>query len=220
MKKSGRFISFEGIEGSGKSTILALVADRLRDLGEIPVITREPGGSSLGRLLRPVLLNVATTGLDSLAELHLFLADRAQHMSEEILPVLEAGKTVLCDRFADSTIAYQGFGRGLDPDKMRQLANTHERWPDLTLLLDLPPEIALERAKKRNESLGLCELEGRFDQENLQFHSRVREGYLDQARRFPERIKIVDSSGTLDEALKACLARIAEKFDNLAGWQS
>lgn len=219
MKKSGRFITFEGIEGSGKSTIIELVANRLRDLDEFPIVTREPGGSSLGRLLRPILLNTSTS-LDSLAELYLFLADRAQHMEEEILPALASCKTILCDRFADSTIAYQAYGRGLDIEKTRKLALTHNREPDLTLLLDLDPETALERARQRNRKNGMEFSEGRFDMESMAFHARVREGFLEQARLFPDRIAIVDASLPIAQVLERCLARIAKKFDNMAGWQT
>lgn len=219
MKRHGRFITFEGIEGSGKSTVIELVANRLRDLGEFPIITREPGGSSLGRILRPILLN-SSTRLDRLAELHLFLADRAQHMEEEILPGLSEGKTILCDRFADSTIAYQAYGRRLDPEKVRQLALTHERKPDLTLLLDIAPEPALERALKRNREMGAEASEGRFDLESMAFHARVREGFLEQARRFPERIAVVDASQPVLQVLESCLAHMAKKFDNIAGWQA
>ena len=219
MKKKGKFITVEGIEGSGKSTLVKMLADRLLDLGEIPVITREPGGSGLGRMLRPILLDARREGLDRLAELHLFLADRAQHMEEEILPSLAQGKTVICDRFADSTVAYQAYGRQLDPEMVRKICLTHSRLPDLTLLLDTSPETGLARASKRNEKAGTTVSEGRFESEKPDFHARVREGFLEQARHYPDRIKIINASESPEAVLNSCLALIAKKFDNIAGWQ-
>lgn len=214
MKQFGKFISIEGIEGSGKSTIIPQLANWFNLQGETTLMTREPGGSSLGKDLRSILLNPENANLDKQAELHLFLADRAQHMAEEILPALATGKTVICDRFADSTIAYQGYARGMDVGKLQSLAFTHERKPDLTLLLDLPIDIALKRADSRNRKTGLAKSEGRFDAESINFHMRVKEGFLRQAALFPERIKIIDASGSIDQTLNSCLAIIRKKFHN------
>ena len=173
------FISFEGIEGSGKSTAQRLLAEHLQGLGYDPLLPREPGGCALGRSLRPILLDARTRGLSSRAELYLFLADRAQHVAEVIRPALEAGQTVLCDRYADSTLAYQGYGRGLDPEHLRRINDmaTGGLMPDLTLLLDLPVHCGLERAGLRNREEGTVLSEGRFDAESLEFHERVRQGY-------------------------------------------
>ena len=219
MSKAGRFITFEGVEGSGKTTIISMLAGRMRDLGEIPVLTREPGGSGLGRDLRPLLLDSSQTGLCAMAELYLFLADRAQHMEEEIMPSLAVDKTVICDRFLDSTIAYQSYGRGIELSRVRELAATHDREPDLTVLLDVPISLALSRARMRNAANGTEISEGRFEKEKIDFHERVRHGYLEQARLFPARIKVIDAAMAPDQVLDACLQAIENRFGSIAGWR-
>ena len=165
------FVTFEGIEGAGKSTAIDYLSSYLQARGHDPVLTREPGGSALGRRLRALLLDVRTGSIASRAELFLFLADRAQHVAEVIRPALEAGQVVLCDRFTDSTLAYQGYGRGLDTEYLRSLntAATGGLAPDLTLLLDLPVRCGLERAGQRNRSEGMVIAEGRFDREIVPF---------------------------------------------------
>lgn len=195
------FITFEGIEGSGKSTALRAVAERLRELGHGVLATREPGGSQLGGVLRKILLDVATTNLATEAELFLYLADRAQHVREHILPALEEDMIVLCDRFADSTVVYQGFGRGVDLEKLHYCNDVAVGglWPDLTLLLDVAPEIGLKRAISRNMEEAKAQREGRFEAESLDFHTRVRDGYLQWAVRHPDRFRVVDASRPLDE---------------------
>lgn len=172
------FISFEGIEGAGKSTAINYLAGFLQENGHDPLCTREPGGCALGRSLRSILLDARTRELSSRAELFLFLADRAQHVAEIIRPALEAGQTVLCDRYTDSTLAYQGHGRGLDTEYLQRLnqAATGGLQPELTLLLDLPVRCGLMRAGERNRLEGLVVSEGRFDAESLDFHERVRQG--------------------------------------------
>lgn len=216
------FVTFEGIEGSGKSTALRMLADHLQALGHDPVRTREPGGSALGRSLRPILLDARTRGLSSRAELYLFLADRAQHVAEVIRPALEAGQTVLCDRYADSTLAYQGYGRGHDVERLARVNEqaTAGLAPDLTLLLDLPVALGLERAGERNREEGTMVSEGRFDAESLDFHERVRAGYLALAVAEPERIAIIDACRPPDEVLLQCLsaleARLAREDSGLA----
>ena len=212
------FISFEGIEGAGKSTAMALLAEALRLRGHDVVETREPGGCSLGRLLRPILLDARTDGLSSRAELFLFLADRAQHVHSQIRPALEAGNIVLCDRFTDSTLVYQGAGRGLDPDALRDinLLATGGLAPNLTFLLDLPVTLGLERAGIRNRREGTVISEGRFDSESLNFHERIRQGYLALAAEEPNRIAIIDAQQPADDILLQCLSATEEAMRGLA----
>lgn len=208
------FVTFEGIEGSGKSTAMRLLAAHLQERGHDPVLTREPGGSSLGRSLRPILLDARTCGLSSRAEIHLFLADRAQHVAEIIRPALEAGQTVLCDRFSDSTLAYQGYGRGHDLEHLR-LINAQAIGglaPDLTFLLDLEASEGLERAGRRNRAAGTVVSEGRFDSESLNFHERVRKGYLALAQAEPERISVIDASRQPEDVLLQCLSALEAKL--------
>jgi dTMP kinase len=209
----GIFITFEGIEGSGKTTLIKAVADSLRRKGHDPILTREPGGTGLGLALRKVLLDPGGTDLDPVAELMLFGADRAQHVSEVVLTALEAGKIVLCDRFADATLAYQGFGRGIELDTVMAVdkaARKHTH-PDMTILLDLPVETGLARAGRRNsETTDLSE--SRIDGEELVFHSRVREGYLSLARSEPERFLILDAGMTPSELIETVMKEIDERF--------
>lgn len=209
------FITFEGVEGAGKSTIAGLVAEKLASLGIEPVLTREPGDNTLGRRLRPILLDARNTGLSSLAELHLFLADRAQHLEEVIKPALEAGQIVLCDRFSDSTLVYQGYGRRFECGRIEVLnrLSTNDLQPDLTLLLDLPAAVGIQRAGARNKVDGTVVSEGRFDSESLDFHERVRAGYLELAKKHPERIKIVNADAQPDIVAKACLEHILSRME-------
>ena len=195
------FISFEGIEGSGKSTAQRLLAEHLQGLGYDPLLTRS---------LRPILLDARTRGLSSRAELYLFLADRAQHVAEVIRPALEAGQTVLCDRYADSTLAYQGYGRGLDPEHLRRINDmaTGGLMPDLTLLLDLPVHCGLERAGLRNREEGTVLSEGRFDAESLEFHERVRQGYRSLAAEEPERFAIIDAAQPPEDVVLQCISAV------------
>ena len=204
------FISFEGIEGSGKSTAQRLLAEHLQGLGYDPLLTREPGGCALGRSLRPILLDARTRGLSSRAELYLFLADRAQHVAEVIRPALEAGQTVLCDRYADSTLAYQGYGRGLDPEHLRRINDmaTGGLMPDLTLLLDLPVHCGLERAGLRNREEGTVLSEGRCDAESLAFHEGVRQGYRSLAAEEPERFAIIDAAQPPEDVVLQCISAV------------
>lgn len=200
------FITFEGVEGAGKSTAMAHLEGILRMAGHDCLRTREPGGCTLGRNLRSVLLDARTRGLSGRAELFLFLADRAQHVREVVRPALEAGQVVLCDRYTDSTLAYQGYGRGLDIDQLRllnQMASGGLQ-PDLTLLLDLPVRCGLMRAGERNRTEGLVVSEGRFDAESLDFHERVRQGYRALAADEPERFALVDASQPPEDVVLQC----------------
>jgi len=205
------FITFEGIEGTGKSTQIALLKARLETLGRRVHLTCEPGGSRIGAELRRVLLSLENRDLCPRAELFLYLADRAQHVAQVIRPALANGEIVLCDRFADSTVAYQAYGRGLDAELLHGL-NTlavDGLWPDLTILLDIDPTVGLTRAVSRNKAEGKTVAEGRFEAESLAFHTSVREGYKALARRFPERIKLVDASGGVD-AIAAAVRTLVE----------
>jgi dTMP kinase len=191
----GTFITFEGTEGSGKSTQIVLLANFLKSRDLRVMLTREPGGTPIGDQVRRILLDPAHTALDPKAELLLYAASRAQHLYEVILPALASGMIVLCDRFSDATLAYQGYGRGLDIEMIRALdrivcAGTR---PDLTLLFDIDAALGIARAHGRNTSRGL-ETEARFENEELAFHERVRQGYRTLARQEPDRIRIVDAS--------------------------
>lgn len=195
----GTFITFEGIEGSGKSTQIVLLANYLKSHGIKIVLTREPGGTLIGDQIRKILLDPANKTLDPSAELLLYAASRAQHLSEVILPALAAGTIVLCDRFSDATLAYQGYGRGLDRNMIRELDRivTAGMRPDLTMLLDIDAATGLARARGRNDIRGL-EGEARFENEEIAFHERVRQGYLTLAEQEPERIRVVDASPSPD----------------------
>lgn len=191
----GRFITFEGIEGSGKSSQITLLADRLRSNHWAVTLTREPGGTPIGDQVRKILLDPGNSALDPSAELLLYAAGRAQHLKEVIRPALESGAIILCDRFSDATLAYQGYGRGLDLAMIHALDRlvTAGMRPDLTVLLDVEAAVGLARARGRNNQQGL-EAEARFENEALAFHERVRQGYLTLAREAPDRMKIVDAA--------------------------
>ena len=208
---TGKFITFEGIEGSGKSTQIALLANYLSARGIRNVLTREPGGTSIGDQVRKILLDPANRSLDPAAELLLYAASRAQHLREIILPALANGMIVLCDRFSDATLAYQGYGRGLDIEMIRSLDRivTTGMRPDLTILFDIEAAMGIARARGRNNSLGL-EAEARFENEELVFHDRVRQGYLKLVAQEPDRIRIVDASGT-SEAVQEQVRKIVDE---------
>ena len=196
----GVFITFEGSEGSGKSTQIGLLANYLTARGRTITLTREPGGTAIGDQVRKILLDPANKALDPKAELLLYAAGRAQHLEELIRPELEEGKVVLCDRFSDATLAYQGYGRGLDLEMIRTLDRivTGGMRPDLTILLDIDAAVGLARARGRNSSRGL-NAEARFENEDIAFHARVRQGYLSLAKQEPGRYRVVDASLTPDE---------------------
>ncbi len=193
------FISFEGIDGSGKTTQLRLVENQLRSLSIEVIVAREPGGTEVGESIREILLHSKTAGLQPISELLLYYASRYQNLCQNILPALETGRWVLCDRFADASLAYQGYGRGIDLGFIQQLNRTvvQQRQPDLTVLIDIDPVLALSRARKRN-----CQNvidEGRFEKESLQFFQRVRQGYLKIAETEPERVRIVNGNQSIKE---------------------
>ncbi|MFP4347468.1 MAG: dTMP kinase [Thermodesulfobacteriota bacterium] len=190
------FITFEGIEGSGKTTQIRAIAKALAQDGIPCRATREPGGTDIGARIRAILLHPDNKDLVHKAELLMYMADRVQHVETVVRPALNRGETVLCDRYLDATLAYQGYGRGLNVDLLcdlhRLLLNDFK--PDLTLLLDLSPEIGLSRAWRRIDADGEEAEQTRFEEEALGFHERVRAGYLDLARLEPERFRIVDAA--------------------------
>jgi len=197
---SGTFVTFEGIEGCGKSTQIERVAAGLRDAGRDVVLTREPGGTERGRALRALLLAPHGTPWTPVAELLLYAADRAQHLVEVIEPALARGAVVLCDRYLDATLAYQGAARGLGVERVLAVHRDPplDRRPDRTILLDLEPAVALARARARNRADGSESSEGRFEAEDLAFHARVREGYLALAADQP-RFRVVPAAGDPSE---------------------
>lgn len=190
----GRFLTFEGLDGSGKSTHLQRAADWLRRRGQTPVVTREPGGTPLGDALRQVFLDHRYQEIDSRVEALLVFASRRQHLVEVIEPALTAGSHVLCDRFTDSTLAYQGRGRGLGASFILDIDRlaTDGRRPDATLLFDLPAELARERGQRHQRKGG--QGPDRIDAEQLAFYDSVRQGYLELARAEPGRFRVIDSS--------------------------
>jgi dTMP kinase len=198
----GRFITLEGVEGSGKSTLARALADWLRAQGHVVHLTREPGGTPLAERIRCVVLDRGTEPMPAAAELLLMFAARAAHVENLIRPALARGDWVLCDRFTDATVAYQGSGRGVDREQIRQLsAMAHPGLtPDLTLLLDLPPTEGLRRARGRGDG------GDRFEDEAIAFFERVRRGYLALAAEEPGRFHLIDAT----RAPEAVLARACE----------
>ena len=195
------FISLEGIEGCGKTTQIRQLSTYLEEKGHPHIVTREPGGTAIGEKIRSILLDPASKNLVPSAELLLYMADRAQHISELIKPGLGKGKIVLCDRYFDATVVYQGFARGLDTRFILDLHRIifQDLKPDLTLLLDLPPRIGLARAWHEIDSGSRSGTEIRFEKETIHFHDKVREGYLELARLEPRRFKIIEASRPMDE---------------------
>jgi dTMP kinase len=197
------FVTFEGIEGSGKSTHLQALAAHLRTAGHVVVETREPGGTAAGREIRRLLLGPEALPLTPLAELFLYLADRAQHVDEVIRPALAAGRIVLCDRFSDSTLAYQGYARGLDLDVLRALDERARGGiaPTLTVLLDCPVDEGIARARGRAATAD------RFERETVAFHERVRAGFRALAAGDPRRFVVIDASAPIADVQ----ARVVEE---------
>jgi dTMP kinase len=216
----GKFITFEGLDGSGKSTQVEKLARSLRAHGISVTVTREPGGTAAGEKIRDVLLHSATSGLSPLTEMALMFASRAQHIHEVILPALAAGRVVLCDRFTDSTEAYQGGGRKLGPKPVLRM---HEvlcgnLQPDLTVLLDNEVAFSVERARRRNRKQkgrtekGSEKDENRFEQENRAFFGRVRHAYMALAAREPQRVHIVNARGTPGETHAIIMELVRKKL--------
>jgi dTMP kinase len=190
------FITFEGIEGCGKTTQIRMAGDDL-SRRRIPVlVTEEPGGAALGKHIRKLLLNQGECRIDAKAELLLFAAARAQHVHEVIRPALAADRVVLCDRFFDATLAYQGFGRGLNLEFIKSLNHFSAAAlaPDLTILFDLPVEVGLGRAIDRIAHIRGAPREDRFEREERAFHQKIRDGYLSLAKEEPGRFRVIDAS--------------------------
>ena len=208
---AGFFLTFEGVEGGGKTTQVPLLAEALRAQGREVLITREPGGTEVGQALRRILLEPAATPLASEAELLLMLADRAQHVHEVILPGLHANKVVISDRFLDSTIAYQGYGRGIPLDVLERLNAfvCGECMPALTLILDLPVTAGLQRANKRR---GVVEKTDTFEAEAVDFHERVRAGFLAVANAQPERVCLIKADRPVEVVHREILAIVWERM--------
>ncbi len=207
------FITFEGLDGSGKTTHLRRLADALRGAGQSCRVTHEPGGTPLAEEIRRVFLDPRWGEVDGTVELLLVFASRRQHLIEVIEPALAAGEHVLCDRFTDSTRAYQGAGRGVSReliDRVDQVA-TGGRVPDRTLLFDLPPEVARARGACPRRSTEPDER--RLDDETLEFYRRARDGFLELARAEPERFRVVDSSGPREETARQVRAALADLLE-------
>jgi len=223
----GKFITFEGLDGCGKTTQLERLAGVLRGQGIDVVTTREPGGTEIGERIRAVLLDSRTAGLDAHTEMALMFASRAQQIAQVILPALQDGKWVLCDRFTDSTEAYQGGGRRLGSAAVLQCHEALCRglWPDLTVLMDTDVAASVTRARRRNKAAVLSTLpsaapgqdgaqpdENRFEQESRAFFTRVRNAYLEIARREPQRVALVDARPALEVVQPQILAIVRERL--------
>ena len=191
---TGKFITVEGIEGAGKTTCMQVITEVIERQGINAIHTREPGGTDLGEDLRNLLLGHKHTGMSDDAELLMMFAARAEHIAQKIQPALDDGKWVLCDRFTDATYAYQGYGRGIPLEKISGLENWVQGTlrPDLTLLMDLPVEVGMERAGKRSAP-------DRFESEAWDFFERIRQGYLSIAAEQPSRVKVIDASQDLPD---------------------
>jgi len=211
------FITFEGVEGCGKTTQIKLLAEALRVAGHRVTLTREPGGCPISDKIRAILLDAANSALTPSAELLLYAAARSQHIREVIAPALDRGDIVLCDRFIDATIAYQGYGRGLERGLILQLNDlaTSGCRPDLTILIDCPVETGLKRAMARIEACQPVDgnsREERFEMESIQFHQRVRDGYLSLAADEPERFCLVNGNGSVQEIFAEVSEAVAARL--------
>ena len=213
----GYFITFEGVEGSGKSTQIKLLSEQLTARGLRTVLTREPGGCPIADKIRAILLDAENSALSPLSELMLYAAARAQHVTEVIVPALDCGSIVLCDRFCDATVAYQSFGRGIDRtiiDNLNLIACQGVA-PDLTLLFDCDPKVGLDRARRRIEAT-TGPREERFELEALAFHQRVRDGYRRLAADQPDRFLIIDGAESIENIFNVIatqvIARIPEEL--------
>lgn len=215
--RRGTFITFEGLDGCGKSTQLERLAEKLRQAELAVTVTREPGGTAAGEKIRQLLLDTRTAGLDSMAELALMFASRAQHLAEVVLPALAKGDIVLCDRFTDSSEAYQGGGRKLGSEPVLELHRVlcGGLQPDLSILMDSDVAASVERARRRNKAKISAEAadENRFERENRAFFTRVHTAYLEIAKREPKRVVVVDARGTPDQTHASIMEIVSTKLN-------
>lgn len=204
--KHGIFITFEGPDGAGKTTIISKVAEQLENV----LLTREPGGIDIAEQIRRVILDKDNTAMDPRTEALLYAAARRQHLIEKVKPALDAGRVVLCDRFVDSSLAYQGHARGLGIDEVFNINQfaIEQMMPDLTIYFDIEPELGLKRINK-NKGREI----NRLDLENIEFHHKVREGYYLLMDRCPERIVKIDASGTLDDVFQRTMKIVLERLE-------
>lgn len=202
---SGTFITFEGPDGAGKTTIINMVAKQLDNV----LLTREPGGIDIAEQIRRVILDKENTAMDPRTEALLYAAARRQHLIEKVKPALAEGKVVLCDRFVDSSLAYQGYARGLGMDEVFMINQfaIEDLMPKLTIYFDIEPELGLKRINK-NKGREI----NRLDLENLEFHQKVRAGYHLLMEQFPDRIVSIDASGTVDDVFKKTLQLVKERL--------
>lgn len=210
MSRRGQFITFEGTEGVGKSTQLTNAADALKGLGVDVVVTREPGGTPMAESIRELLLAPRDESVDETTELLLMFAARAQHLNTRILPALERGQWVLCDRFTDATFAYQGGGRGVSSERIAMLERLVQGdvRPDHVILLDAPVETGMKRARSRGDL-------DRFEQEAVSFFQRIRDTYLDRAQAAPERYSVVDASASLEQVTASIRDLVCKFYSDL-----
>ncbi|MBR0439939.1 MAG: dTMP kinase [Bacilli bacterium] len=203
------FITLEGPEGSGKTTAVESAVKKLQEMGYEVVRTREPGGTPIAEQIRNVILDKENTAMDSRTEALLYAASRRQHLVEKVWPALKEGKVVICDRYLDSSLAYQGGARGLGIEKVLNvnLFATENTWPDLTLLFDIKPEVGLARI-----SANAGREVNRLDLEKIEFHNKVRESFLTLAKRFPERYVIIDAGKSKEEVAKATMEAILSRL--------
>ncbi len=209
-------ITLEGIEGSGKTTQIDYIATYLQKSGLDYIITKEPGGTVLGAKIRSILLDPGNMNIHPMTELLLYAADRVQHIKELITPMIESGKIVICDRFHDSTTVYQGFTRGIDISLIQRLNSLvlEGLAPDITFILDLDPEIGLKRAWRQILDGSRSEAETRFENEKLQFHESVRNGYLELARQEPGRFVVVDASEDAAKVKEKIIEKLKKSLKN------
>ncbi|MDY3092141.1 MAG: dTMP kinase [Erysipelotrichaceae bacterium] len=207
--KKGYFITFEGPDGSGKTTVCNAVYQRLKDMGYDVVHTREPGGIEIAEKIRDIILDPQNVMMDAKTEALLYAASRRQHLVEKVIPSIEAGKVVICERFVDSSLAYQGYGRELGFDEVLSINKfaIGDYFPDMTVYLDVDEKTGLERIKDRA-------FKDRLDQESIDFHHRVNEGYQKVIDVFKDRVSIVDASKPLDSVIEDALSRVKELIDD------
>lgn len=211
----GRFITIEGPDGCGKTTQTDLLVKALREEGREVVVTREPGGTRIGEEIRSLVLSAKYEEMQPLTELLLMSASRSQHVLEKIGPALKEGKIIVCSRFTDATIAYQGYGRGFDIpllEKVNRIATTGV-WPDLTIILDIDVREGLRRAFKTEKAEAKSGEGDRLESEDIGFHERVRTGYLELAKKYPKRVKVIDASGSIEQVRAAVMKEVQATFE-------